>query len=64
MNSLNQKALTLLGIGLPLCSLSLVLHTNLIIKLLMTFTSVGLIFWALMLTMLDAKMNKEEESLK
>ncbi|WP_456363533.1 hypothetical protein [Priestia aryabhattai] len=64
MNSLNQKALTLLGIGLPLCSLSLVLHTNLIIKLLMTFTSVGLIFWALMLTMLDAKMNKEEETLK
>ncbi|MCQ9284099.1 hypothetical protein NQ129_20145 [Priestia aryabhattai] len=64
MNSLNQKALTLLGIGLPLCSLSLVLHTNLIIKLLMTFTSVGLIFWSLMLTMLDAKMNKEEESLK
>jgi len=64
VNSLNQKALTLLGIGLPLCSLSLVLHTNLIIKLLMTFTSVGLIFWSLMLTMLDAKMNKEEESLK
>jgi len=64
VNSLNQKALTLLGIGLPLCSLSLVLHPNLIIKLLMTFTSVGLIFWALMLTMLDAKMNKEEESLK
>ncbi|MGG2088351.1 hypothetical protein ABFY59_15315 [Priestia aryabhattai] len=64
MNSLNQKTLTLFGIGLPLCSLSLVLHTNLIIKLLMTFTSVGLIFWALMLTMLDAKMNKAEESLK
>ncbi|MED4285169.1 hypothetical protein P4679_24930 [Priestia megaterium] len=60
MNSLNQKALTLLGIGLPLCSLSLILHTNLVLKLLMTFTSVGLIFWALMVTLLDAKVNKEK----
>jgi len=60
VNSLNQKALTLLGIGLPLCSLSLILHTNLFLKLLMTFTSVGLIFWALMETLLAAKVNKEE----
>ncbi|QJX80315.1 hypothetical protein [Priestia megaterium] len=60
MNSLNQKALTLLGIGLPLCSLSLILHTNLFLKLLMTFTSVGLISWALMETLLAAKVNKEE----
>ncbi|MFB8424911.1 hypothetical protein ACFC4S_23120 [Priestia megaterium] len=60
MNSLNQKALTLLGIGLPLCSLSLILHTNLVLKLLMTFTSVGLIFWALMITLLDARVNKEK----
>ena len=64
MNSLNQKGLSLLGIGLPLCALSNVIHTNLVVKLIMTFTGVGLIFSALILILLNLKLEKEKESVK
>jgi len=64
LNSLNQKGLSLLGIGLPLCALSNVIHTNLVVKLIMTFTGVGLIFSALILILLNLKLEKEKESVK
>jgi hypothetical protein len=64
MNSFNQKALSLLGIGLPLCALSNVVHTNLVVKLLMTFTSVGLIFSALILILHNLKLEKEKKTIE
>jgi len=64
VNPSNQKALSLLGIGLPLCALANAVHINLILKLIMTFTSVGLIFSALILILHNLKLEKEKKTLE